>query len=67
MNFLEFNKTVDLKLYGGTLEKLSIPTLYLGSWTKHLTLIDIASLDLSRVFEELPDLQTFFVKNVDSF
>lgn len=32
-DFLQFNQTVDLKLYGGTLEKVTIDTLYLGPWT----------------------------------
>ena len=54
-DFLQFNETVDLKLYGGCLEKISVDTLYLGPHTKHLTLIDMPSIDLSRVYETLPE------------
>ena len=53
-DFLQFNQTVDLKLFGGTLENLSVPTLYLGEYTRHLTLIDMPSIDLSAVFNYLP-------------
>lgn len=55
-----------MKLYGGTLDKISIDTLHLEG-TKHLTLIDMPSIDLRNVFETLPELQTFFVRNVDEF
>ena len=43
--FLEFNKTPELKLYGGALEKIVIDTLFLDQ-TKALTLIDMPSFDL---------------------
>jgi hypothetical protein len=66
-DFLQFNQTVDLKLFGGTLEKVPVPTLYLGEHTKHLTLIDMPSIDLTQIFNTLPELVTFHVKNVDEF
>lgn len=59
LDFLQFNQTIDLKLYGGTLEKLKIDTLYLGPWTKHLRLIDMPSIDLAKVWDTLPELETF--------
>ena len=50
LDFLQFNSTVDLKLYGGTLDKVRLDTLYLGDHSKHLTLIDLPSIDLAPVF-----------------
>ena len=67
LDFLQFNQTVDLKLYGGVLEKLKIDTLYLGDHTQHLTLIDMPSIDLGNVYEQLPELKTFHVRNLDDF
>lgn len=53
LNFLEFNQTPELKLYGGALEKIKVESLFLDN-TKHLTLIDMPSFDLQAVFENLP-------------
>lgn len=32
-DFLEFNRTVDLRLFGGTLERVNVPTLFMGEHT----------------------------------
>jgi hypothetical protein len=65
LDFLQFNETIDLKLYGGVLEKISVPTIYLSEQTKHLRLIDIPSIDFYQTFENLPELKTFHIQNVD--
>lgn len=66
LQFLEFNKTPELKIYGGALEKIKVDTLYLDN-TKHLTLIDMPSFELENVFANLPELITFHVQNVEDF
>jgi hypothetical protein len=33
MNFLQFNNTQELRLYGGTLENLKLETLHLGEYS----------------------------------
>lgn len=53
--FLEFNHTYDLKLYGGALEKIKVETLFLEH-TKHLTLIDMPSFELESVWKSIPEL-----------
>ena len=65
LDFLQFNQTVDLRLYGGTLEKIKIDTLYLTENTKSLTLIDMPSIDMTHVFETLPELTSIHIQNVD--
>lgn len=65
--YLEFNKTHDLRLIGGSLEKLNISTLHLGNWTQHLRLAMMPSYNMDQIFEsQLPDsLETFHVWNCD--
>jgi hypothetical protein len=60
LQFLEFNQTPELKLYGGALEKIKVDTLFLDN-TKHLTLIDMPSFELAAVWESLPQLVSFHV------
>ena len=66
LEFLQFNQTNDLKLYGGTLDKIKVDTLYL-SHTKHLTLQHMPTLELDSIFGTLPELTTFRVLDVSSF
>ncbi|CDW87598.1 UNKNOWN [Stylonychia lemnae] len=66
LDFLEFNQTVDLRVYGGALEKITLDSLFLDH-TQHLTIIDMPSFDLSSVFRNLPQLKTLSCQNVDDF
>lgn len=67
MDFLQFNQTIELKLYGGTLEKIKLDTLHLGEQTKSLTLVDMPSIEMPLVYETLPELTSFHIQNVDEF
>lgn len=55
LDFLEFNQTPELKIYGGALEKCKVENLFLDN-TKHFTLIDMPSFELESVFANLPEL-----------
>ena len=67
MDFLQFNNTQNLKLYGGTLENLKIDTLHLGEHTKGLTCIDMPSIDMQMVWEMIPELTELHIQNCDEF
>jgi hypothetical protein len=61
MNFLQFNNTQELRLYGGTLENLKLETLHLGEYSQSLTLIDMPSIDMSSVYEFIPPLTSIHI------
>jgi len=67
MDFLQFNQTAELKLYGGCLEKIKIETLHLGEHTKSLILIDMPSIDMPSIFEYMPQLKHLHIQNCDEF
>jgi Pyruvate/2-oxoacid:ferredoxin oxidoreductase gamma subunit len=55
-----------LRLYGGFGDKADLPALNVPA-LKHLILRDMPSVGLKAVFDNLPELQTFHVENVEDF
>jgi len=66
MNFLENNACTSLRLNGGCVEKIEVPNIYPGK-LKHLYLANMPNVDLTQVFNNLPELETFSINNVEYF
>jgi len=54
-------------LYGGTLENVKVETLHLGEHTKSFTCIDMPSIEMTMVWEMLPELTNLHIQNCDLF
>lgn len=65
LNFLKYNNSQYLKIVGGSTEKIPVPTLHQQS-LKHLILKDMPGMEVGPVFEDLPELQTLIIDDVEA-
>jgi len=66
LKFLEVNNTESLRLHGGSIEKIEVGNIF-PQGLKHLILKDMPGIGLSQVFNNLPELKSFSVDNVEDF